>query len=315
MASDVKARRLGCHGLNEHEVMVLRSMLRLFGARGQTPWELQPQPPFDAVIVPDMRSELDQEGLPSRLFIRTGLNPATVNGERRTSEDFIVRPIRALPLFEKLNEIDRLISMKEPQHAPAQREWADVLMDYWDNGGGFLVKTAATKVIIFPQARRFLPERPDLSVAEIVRSPVLSIKPIEQERAEQILKERRTRGLGWLGWYAGHYYPLEVLLVPTSADVPIQLRRWPDFGTLDHLPEYFNLAGLLNRYSMTVAQLIEASALPPETVYRFLNATYLSGLLVEAREKGWLSWLKRGYNPQAQEKLGVIAAIRRKLGL
>jgi hypothetical protein len=290
-------------------------MLRLFSARGQTPWEMQEAEPFDAVIAPDERSELGTDGLPSRLFIRSNAPTATVNGERRTNTDFIVRPIRALPLFEKLNDIDRLLSMQEPKALQSQREWADVLIDYWGKDGGFLVKTASTKVIIFPRARRFLPERSDLSVAEIVRSPVLSIKQIEHSRAEEILKQRRTRGLGWLGWYAGHYYPLEVLLIPTPSDVPVQLRRWPDFGTLDHLPEYFNLAGLLNRYSMTTAQLVEAAQMNEFIVYRFLNATYLSGLLLEAKERGWLSWLKREYKPDSAERLGVIGSIRRRLGL
>lgn len=308
-------RRLGCQGLNEHEVLVLRSMLRLFSVRGQTPWELQDTEPFDAIISPDERSDLDEEGQHTRLFVRSRSPAATVNGERRTNHDFILRPLRALPLFEKLNYVDRLLSLQEPHHIQSQREWADVLIDYWNKEGGFLIKSAASKVLIFPKARRFLPERSDLSVADIVRSPVLSIKQIDRTRSEEILAERRTRHLGWLGWYAGHYYPLEVLLVPTPSDVPVQLRRWPDFGTLDHLPEYFNLAGLLNRYSMTIVQLIEAADISEYLVYRFLNAAYLSGLLIESKDRGWLSWLKRDYKPHSADRLGVIGSIRRRLGI
>jgi hypothetical protein len=310
-----KVRRLGCQGLSEHEILVLRSMLRLFSSKGQTPWEIQEHEPFDAIVAPDERSELDADGLHSRLYIRSRAPAVTVNGDRRSNMDFITRPIRALPLFEKLSQIDAILTIHEPKVVHPSHEWADILIDHWGKEGGYLVKSATTKAIIFPKSRRFLPERADLSVADMVRTPVLSIKKIDDARAQQILRERRTRGLGWLGWYAGHHYPLDVLLVPTPSDELLQLRRWPDFGTLDHLPEYFNLAGLLNRYAMTIAQLIDAANMDERVVYRFLNACYLSGLLIEVKDKGWLSWLKRRYRPDGAERLSVIAAIRQRLGI
>ncbi|TAK90548.1 MAG: hypothetical protein EPO06_07980 [Burkholderiaceae bacterium] len=319
-----KIRYLGCDGLGPKEITLIKSMLRLFEGKTQGRWQFSEQQPFDALLVPDGRTlGADAETEHESLFIRTALGHVHIDNpnteERRRNKAFVLRPIRALTLLEKLNQISVMLDDEETQQALREQGWGDMrnwreqLFEWGRTGDSFMVDTTLCKFVIFPQARRFLCEKSDASARDLAAAKIRRYERIDPERATDILRTKRTESLAWLGWHTGHYGDGRLLPV-FDEEKNFKLQRWPDFGSLDHEAIYVPIAGILTQRVVSLGQLRQMGNFPPEVLHRFLNAALLTGYLefVSERSGGWL-FGRRSEN--SSERLGMFARIRQKLGL
>ncbi len=319
-----KVRYLGCDGLGPKEITLIKSMLRLFNGQTQGRWLFSEQQPFDALLAPNGRTlGADAETEHESLFIRTALprvqedNPDTE--ERRQNNLFVLRPIRALTLLEKLNQIGLMLDHAETQQAlRAQgwddlRGWHDLLLEWRDTRDSFMVETTLCKFVVFPLSRRFLCEKPEAPARELVSARIRRFERIDPERAAYILRAKRTESLAWLGWHVGHFGDGE-LLPDFAGDRPFKLQRWPDFGSLEHDAIYVPMAGVLTQRVVTLSELRSLGNFPPDILHRFLNAALLTGYLefVGTRPLGGL-FGRRSENATA--RLGLFGRIRSKLGI
>lgn len=322
-----KIRYLGCQDLGAKEIVLIKSMLRLFDGKTQGRWQFAEQQPFDALLVPDSRSATSDENAETEhdtLFIRTALphtlSEAPNTEERRTNDDFVLRPIRALNLLEKLNRIGELLDLHDTQASVRAhgwddtREWRDVLHEWRGNVESYMVETTLCKFVIFPLSRRFLCEKADAPIREIASARIQSFQPIPPERAAHILRVKKTASLSLLAWHAALYSSHSELLPEFSAGQSFRLRRWPDFGSLDHDPVHIPLAGLLSQRVLNLHELQRSGNFPAEHLHRFLNAALLTGYL-EFTQAKTLSWLFGRRSENAAERLSLFGKIRSKLGI
>jgi hypothetical protein len=120
----------------------------------------------------------------------------------------------------------------------------------------------------------------------------------------------QTYKLDALLWRLGQQGCKSRLLPELPADAHFKLRRWPDFGRLEHTPNHLRLAARLVRQRMTVLELAIVTGLPVSTINAFVNACCLIELLeVHAvdQENGSTS----GARPSRYR--GIFGAIRSAL--
>ncbi len=70
-------------------------------------------------------------------------------------------------------------------------------------------------------------------------------------------------------------------LIPThSADVPVQLKAWPNLSRLEFEPEHMKLASVMATRAMSLKQLQQKIQLSWNTIVGFYNAAWTAGLIV-----------------------------------
>lgn len=94
-----------------------------------------------------------------------------------------------------------------------------------------------------------------------------------------------------------------------DADAYYRLDRWPDFNSLDYLPEHVRMTALLGTGTYSTASLAASSGVTRDSAQNILNALGLMGLLrVEQPSES------EGTAP-AQAAPGLFARMRARLGI
>jgi hypothetical protein len=111
---------------------------------------------------------------------------------------------------------------------------------------------------------------------ELVRAVRLTA---DDARRLQQLGHRRTT-IGALLWRLGVFGPRDRLVPIVEANAFFRLRRWPDFGRLEHTADHLRLAARLSRQFVTANEAAAAIGQPLEKVRPFLNACLLCELMI-----------------------------------
>jgi hypothetical protein len=86
--------------------------------------------------------------------------------------------------------------------------------------------------------------------------------------------------MGSILWRLGVFGPRDRLVPIVSSESQFKLKRWPDFGRLEHTADHLRLAARLSRQFVGVTDLAVAIAQPIEKVRPFLNACVLCELML-----------------------------------
>jgi len=81
-------------------------------------------------------------------------------------------------------------------------------------------------------------------------------------------------------WSAALYGSHGHLISGHSAELPIQLKAWPNLSRLECDLEHIKLASIMASKPLTLKQIVEKTQLPWNTVVGFYNAAYATGLIV-----------------------------------
>jgi hypothetical protein len=87
------------------------------------------------------------------------------------------------------------------------------------------------------------------------------------------------RRADWLLWCLGIQGPQDHCLPELPTNARMKLRRWPDFGRVEHAPLHLRLAARLSRRFQSLEELADSVGESPDMVRPFVNACCLCGLL------------------------------------
>ena len=153
-------------------------------------------------------------------------------------------------------------------------------------------------------------------LAELRDTVQVSEVPLEEAlRLQQNGHQRAT--MGSILWRLGVFGPRDRLVPIVSPESHFKLKRWPDFGRLEHTADHLRLAARLSRQFVGITDLAVAIAQPIERVRPFLNACVLCELmLVEPIAREAVSKavpLKAGRSAPESKSKGLFQSIRSAL--
>lgn len=205
-------------------------------------------------------------------------------------------PIRAADLIDLLNLVSSTLSCEAPQ-----KEWAalssatstsidgrDVFPVAVALRGLAKAKTQAVYVLqagafemqVIPAARTVQLMEPvdDAGLRGLAAPGVhISIRELPATQMSELVAQ--SCKIDELLWRLGMHGQKSRLLPELPADASFKLRRWPDFGRIEHAPEHLRLAARLVRQKATVLDLAMAAGLPVSNVNAFINACCLCELI------------------------------------
>jgi hypothetical protein len=142
---------------------------------------------------------------------------------------------------------------------------------------------AGIDLIAVPKAKLVAPSK-ELDAGDIIElaestEPVHVVEGTAADLTQLQSSEHRTT-IPALLWKLGIFGPRNRFVSLIDANALLKLRRWPDFGRLEHNADHMRLAARLSRQFMDMTQMSVAISQPPEKIRPFLNACALCDLLV-----------------------------------
>jgi len=281
-------------GLPVRAELRLKSLLEVVNARTSDRWSFVEQ--ADAhVAICDPVSALSSVTMKRSAATRfISLVEDVSNAAAGTS---VIRdPIRASDLIELLNLVSSTLSCEAPE-----REWAalasatNTAVDGRDafpvavalrglarakGQAAFVLQAGAFEMHVMPAARTVhLLEPVDEKGLSGLAAPgvPISIRELPATQTRALVAE--TRKLDELLWGLGLHGEKGRLLPELPVNAAFKLRRWPDFGRIEHTPDHLRLASRLVRQKATVLDLAMAAGLPVSNVNAFINACCLCDLV------------------------------------
>ena len=142
---------------------------------------------------------------------------------------------------------------------------------------------AGVDLVAVPKAKLVAPSKAmDAGdVIELAEStePVHVVEGTAADLTQLQNSEHRTT-IPALLWKLGIFGPRNRFVSLIDANALLKLRRWPDFGRLEHNADHMRLAARLSRQFMDMTQMSVAINQPAEKIRPFLNACALCDLLV-----------------------------------
>jgi len=145
------------------------------------------------------------------------------------------------------------------------------------------LQVAGLELIAVPKAKLVAPSKA-LEAADIidlaeVHDPIQVVEGNAGDLPRLQACEHRTT-IPALLWKLGVFGPRNRFVSLIDGNSLLKLRRWPDFGRLEHTADHMRLAARLSRQFMDLAQMAAAINQPPEKIRPFLNACALCDLLI-----------------------------------
>lgn len=235
-------------------------------------------------------------------------------------------PIRASELIEVLNLVSSTLSCEAPR-----QEWAALSVPTAMSSDGrdvfpvavalrglargaqqsaYLLHAGGIDLHVFPERTVLIANGLDHEDVSNLAAPGVPISirelPAAQARALAEAGAQKCK-VDALLWRLGLRGEKSRLLPELPANAHFKLRRWPDFGRLEHTADHLRLAARLTRQKATVLELAIAAALPVSTI----NACCLCELLQihpAGNEKGTAK--STGASEQTSRYVGILRAIR-----
>jgi hypothetical protein len=281
-------------GLSLRAELRLKSLLEVVNARTTDHWSFVEQGDAHVAICdPDSAlSSVTMKRSAATRFISLVEDVSHVTAGTSVIRD----PIRASDLIELLNLVSSTLSCEAPQ-----REWAalvsatNTVVDGRDvfpvavalrglarakGQAAYVLQAGAFEMHVMPAARivQLLEPVDEKGLSGLAAPGVpISIRELPAMQAPGLVAE--TRKLDELLWGLGLHGERSRLLPELPVNAAFKLRRWPDFGRIEHTPDHLKLASRLVRQKATVLELAMAAGLPVSNVNSFINACCLCDLV------------------------------------
>lgn len=119
-------------------------------------------------------------------------------------------------------------------------------------------------------------------IAELAeRHEAVRVTEVNADEALELQQYGHQRAtMGSVLWRIGVFGPRDALVPLVNAESLFKLKRWPDFGRLEHNADHLRLAARMARQFGSVADMAAAIGQPPEKVRPFVNACVLCELML-----------------------------------
>lgn len=207
-------------------------------------------------------------------------------------------PIRAAELIELLNLVSSTLSCEAPQSEWAALASPTTALDGRDafplavavrglarlqKQSVYALQAGSVEMHVLPASRTVHLSRAlshdDLLQLAAPRVPI-SIQELPPSDVPRLAESGAVPcRLDAFLWRLGLHGDKSRLLPELPPDACFRLRRWPDFGHVEHTSDHLRLAARLVRQKATVLELALAASLPVSSINSFINACRLCELI------------------------------------
>lgn len=208
-------------------------------------------------------------------------------------------PIRAGDFVDLLNSVSATLEQPQPATSTVRTEpvvdaedpfrFGTTLRNVTKSGSGdvFMLQTGGFVAHVVPATRSVLTLEPidSNTMREITRPGVpVSVMQYPASYADQLMSNGAQRSsTDALLWSIGLHGPADRMLSELPRTGAFKLRRWPDFGRLEHSADHLRMAARLSRRESGLAELATSLGQAPDNVTPFINACALCDLLKVAQ--------------------------------
>jgi len=325
-AEIIEKQRLGFIGLGEDTASACLSMLRIVDGRSGTSWSHSSPEQADVLMT---SYEVFQQGLDDKKSDKPCIVVYPSNQQKPSTRFSLQHPFRVMQLLSVLEEVAATL---QPSQRSNQASTSTLTSLASANDGE---QTVSPFWQSLHQAIKGPLKSSEILVSETPHGP-LYFKPAAQRfYANKVLLKKLTASsleltqlVPWRGALPDGLTtcPLFSLCWLVSRDSAnrlaswisehgtFQLKRWPNFGSLEKNRIYLSLSALMMKQPLTRQQLQQAAQCTEENIDRFINACEMSGLLV-FQEAANASVNVAVSNQSKGRFGGLIKGLRSRLGL
>jgi len=149
------------------------------------------------------------------------------------------------------------------------------------------------------------------ALRKMIINPTSALKVTKLSAAnfEILAKGQMIIPLNHVLWTAALHGSYGQLLPEHAAEVPVQLKAWPNFSRLEYEPVHMKLAALMTAQALTLKQIEQKTQLPWETIVSFYNAAYSTDLIIVNPDNLPIATTRKS----SPAKLGLFAKIANRL--
>lgn len=136
-----------------------------------------------------------------------------------------------------------------------------------------------------------------------------------REQLQRLKEEREMQPLFRLYWISGMLSGRGKLLPWLNSATAWHLKTWPSFFKLPHYPTFPRMAAAAMKKPMTLDELIAFCGGNRSAAIEFVNASVMAEFLADSSASGVAKATAASASAKPAAKEGLIARIRRKLGL
>lgn len=316
----MRTQRLGFVGLGDDTVSACLSMLKIIDGRSSVHWHQSVPGDADVLMVAfDQQEQTRQMNLSDKPCIVVYPNTR----DRPASTFTLPHPFRVMQLLDVLDEVVRTLTTDGDHDQPSttsQPTKPGTVADFCASLHRVITTKAEQRselycsnseegqLLVKPASHRFY-ARPALLHA--LNAGAVTLSPLTPY-AQPVPEGMAARPLFELAWLTGANHN-NALLPWLDTDSHFQLSRWPSAAALNKSRPLLSLCALMTRRALGLAQLQALSKCNESTLYHFLNACEISGLLVSERRT--TAAQQTAVPVESQRFGGLIRGLRTRLGL
>jgi hypothetical protein len=316
----MRTQRLGFVGLGDDTVSACLSMLKIIDGRSSVHWDQSVPGDADVLMVAcDQQEQTRQADLSDKPCIV--VYPTT--RDRPASTFTLPHPFRVMQLLDVLDEVVRTLATDSDIDRPSatiQPAKPESVADFCaslhrvittqneQRSELYCSHSEEGQLLVKPASHRFY-ARPALLHA--LNAGAVTLSPLAPY-AQPVPEGMAARPLFELAWLTGANHS-DGLLPWLNPDSHFQLSRWPSAAALNKSRPLLSLCALMTRRALGLAQLQTLSKCDKQTLYHFLNACEISGLLVSERRA--TAAQPTPVPVESQRFGGLIRGLRTRLGL
>lgn len=240
-------------------------------------------------------------------------------------------PIRPGDFVDLLNSVSA--AFEQPQTAAAERtasvvdaedpfRFGTTLRKLAKSGSGdvFMLQTGGFVAHVVPASRSVLTLEPiDSTTMQEITQPGVAVGVMQYPAsyADQLINNGAQRSSAdAVLWRIGLHGPADRMLSELPRTGAFKLRRWPDFGRLEHSAEHLRIAARLSRRESGLIELASSLGQAPKNITPFINACGLCDLLRVAQPATATIAAPPALRPSAPTTryAGIFQSIRAVLG-
>ena len=316
----MRTQRLGFVGLGEDTVSACLSMLKIIDGRSPVNWSQSTPNLADVLMVAnEHREQTRQENLINKPCIV--IYPSSQ--EKPATPFSLPHPFRVMQLLDVLDDVVRTLDTSladDSKDSPATSKpapSADFCTSLYrainDKTQSqcelYSSESREGRLLVKPGSHRFY-ARPALLHA--LAAGTVSFRPLSPSN-EAISEGMVPRPLFELAWLTGGAHN-NALLPWLDANSQFRLSRWPSAAALNKSRQLLSLCALMTRRAMTFDELQTLSQCEDNTLFHFINACEISGLLVS--QPSAVTTAPTAQSSGDNHRIGgLIRGLRTRLGL
>lgn len=293
---------------------MLKSLIDLLGARTSEEWLYRDDVPADALLLDIDNPDAVATWKTKPETVRRNTIAYSKDEHNFSIARRLAKPLRAAELIAVLKDIEQTADSTPAPAAPSEmKTLAECAARHSD--GAMRLACGDHEVVLDRNRQQFCSSEHGDALAALLTHPFseyqITYGTAAEVPADSSVKWQDPKALLWLIGQCGSHGRL---ISDIDRGGQFRISRWPGFGAVRPSHKVLSLCSLLTRNNaMGIDEIRSVSGFPEFDVVAFLNAAFLTGILVVQRGDAHKPENEAAKPEVSTERKGLLAKIRSRL--